>query len=65
MPSFDLENNYRNEIICGTDEAGLGPLAGPIVVCSCIILDHNLPEDLLSQIDDSKKLSKRKKGMDF
>lgn len=61
MPSFDLENSYSPKIVCGTDEVGLGPLAGPVVVCSCFILDHNLPLEILNQIDDSKKLSQKKR----
>jgi ribonuclease HII len=39
--------------IAGVDEAGRGPLAGPLVVAACI-----LPQDLLIDgVDDSKKLS--------
>ena len=42
---------YRK--IAGVDEAGRGPLAGPVVAAACI-----LPEEfLLNQLDDSKKLS--------
>ncbi len=44
-------------IIAGVDEAGRGPLAGPLVVASCI-----LPEGIIfSDIDDSKKLSEEKR----
>jgi ribonuclease HII len=43
--------------VAGVDEAGRGPLAGPLVVAACI-----LPEKLSSiEIDDSKKLSPRKR----
>ena len=46
--------------ICGVDEAGRGPLAGPVVVAACI-----LPPFLrIEGINDSKQLSKKKK-MDF
>jgi ribonuclease HII len=43
--------------IAGVDEAGRGPLAGPVVAAACI-----LPEDLLLEgIDDSKKLLPRER----
>jgi len=45
------------KFIAGCDEAGRGPLAGPVVVASCIMpLD-----DLIIGIDDSKKLSEKKR----
>ena len=46
---------YTN--ICGCDEAGRGPLAGPVVVASCIMPLN----DLIDGIDDSKKLSEKKR----
>jgi ribonuclease HIII len=40
MPDFEIENSYeRHEVVCGIDEAGLGALAGPLVVAICIFLD--------------------------
>ncbi len=45
------KNGFR--VIAGIDEAGRGPLAGPVVAAACVI-----PQDLLIEgIDDSKKLS--------
>jgi Ribonuclease HII len=38
--------------ICGIDEAGRGPLAGPVVACACIIP----PNIFINGVDDSKKL---------
>lgn len=43
--------------ICGVDEAGRGPLAGP-VYAGCVVLDENKP---ILGVDDSKKLSKKKR----
>ena len=43
---------------CGVDEAGRGPLAGP-VVAAAVILDPNRP---IAGINDSKKLSARKRS---
>ena len=43
--------------ICGIDEAGRGPLAGPVVVASVI-----MPEDsMIEGINDSKKISEKKR----
>lgn len=55
QPNFSIENNYPNLIIAGIDEAGRGPLAGP-VLAACVILNKN---DFSSEINDSKKLSKK------
>lgn len=50
-----LTNGYTK--ICGVDEAGRGPLAGPVVAGACI-----LPSGLvIPGLDDSKKLSVKKR----
>ncbi|WP_317202699.1 ribonuclease HII [Janthinobacterium sp.] len=46
-----------DEIICGVDEAGRGPLAGP-VFAAAVILDPNRP---IAGLRDSKKLSEAKR----
>lgn len=43
--------------IIGVDEAGRGPLAGPVVAAAVILNDNNMPEGL----NDSKQLSPRKR----
>lgn len=48
-----LFDDYSGEIICGVDEAGRGPLAGP-VFAAAVILDPARP---VSGLRDSKKLS--------
>ncbi|MFC2420043.1 MAG: ribonuclease HII [Treponema maltophilum] len=45
-------------VICGLDEAGRGPLAGP-VTAAAVILPSDFPVELLN---DSKKLSAKKRG---
>ncbi len=45
-------------IICGIDEAGRGPWAGP-VVAAAVILPTDMPGELLGRIDDSKRLRAR------
>ena len=50
-----LQNGYRS--VCGIDEAGRGPLAGPVFAAAVI-----LPEGLvIDGLDDSKKLSEKKR----
>lgn len=60
MLDFDFEKQFKIggvEIICGCDEAGRGPLAGPVVAAACILPDGIRIEGL----DDSKKLSEKKR----
>lgn len=50
------EKNIKS--ICGIDEAGRGPLAGPVVVASVI-----MPKDsMIEGINDSKKISEKKEN---
>lgn len=60
MLDFDFEKQFITKdvkIICGCDEAGRGPLAGPVVAAACII-----PEGVIIEgLDDSKKLSEKKR----
>ena len=48
----------KHKLIAGVDEAGRGPLAGPVVAAAVI-----LPKDFVHpEIDDSKKLSPKKRN---
>ena len=53
-----FENQYSDyRLICGIDEAGRGPLAGPVVAGACI-----LPMDAeILYLNDSKKLSEKRR----
>lgn len=56
----EIDNQiYKNgkEYICGIDEAGRGPLAGPVVVASVIMPK----ESMIEGINDSKKISEKKR----
>lgn len=53
----DLSFDAPDEIVCGVDEAGRGPLAGP-VVAAAVILDPARP---IAGLDDSKVLSAKKR----
>ncbi len=60
MPSFEYENRLYNEgytAVCGCDEAGRGPLLGPVVAAAVI-----LPKDIeIEGLNDSKKLTEKKR----
>ncbi|MDR3216012.1 MAG: ribonuclease HII [Clostridiaceae bacterium] len=45
--------------ICGVDEVGRGPLAGPVTVAAVIL--PLSPEDIIEGVDDSKKLSPKRR----
>lgn len=48
-------------LVCGVDEVGRGPLAGPVVAAAVILDPDNIPEGL----NDSKKLSAKKRAILF
>lgn len=60
-PTFDLETTYLGRYgggpIAGVDEAGRGPLAGPVVAAAVILDFASIPEGL----QDSKKLSEKQR----
>ena len=60
MLTYELENALMQEgygLVCGVDEAGRGPLCGPVVAAACI-----LPSGLvLDGLNDSKKLTEKKR----
>ncbi len=66
MKAYDVESKLEIErelisggyrYICGVDEVGRGPLAGP-VVCAAVIMPL---DDIIEGIDDSKKLSPQRR----
>ena len=53
----EIYNKEDVKYICGIDEAGRGPLAGPVVVASVI-----MPKDsMIEGVNDSKKVSEKKR----
>ncbi len=56
MPDFALERGCDG-IVCGIDEAGRGPLAGPVVAAAVILDRKKIPRRLRAELDNSKKLN--------
>lgn len=60
MPDYSFELAARGEgyvHICGIDEAGRGPLSGPVVAAACVLA----PGTEIPGLNDSKKLSPKKR----
>ncbi|MGI6166543.1 MAG: ribonuclease HII [Eubacteriales bacterium] len=55
LEALAVERGYR--LVCGVDEAGRGPLCGPVVAAACI-LPHGL---LIPGLNDSKQLSEKRR----
>ena len=64
MPDFSVEKELSEQgykSICGVDEAGRGPLCGPVVAAACILpLGLEIPG-----LNDSKKLTEKKRDALF
>jgi ribonuclease HII len=60
VPDFTLERELgqdRGRIVIGLDEAGRGPLAGPVVAAAVWLDPQRLDPAVARRLDDSKKLS--------
>lgn len=60
MNSHEFDLSYIKgevKLLAGTDEAGRGPLAGPVVAAACILK----PGVIIEGLDDSKKLTEKKR----
>ena len=60
MYDFDLKLTKIGNILCGIDEVGRGPLAGPVYAAACIF-----PSFEIDGINDSKKVSPKKREKIF
>lgn len=63
-PSFLYENNL-NGLCAGVDEVGRGPLAGPVVAAAVIIPEPVRDLPFVRDLNDSKKLSAKKREAVF
>ena len=60
MPDFKFEDKL-GPMVAGIDEAGRGPWAGPVVAGAVIFLNRDVDTALLEGLDDSKKLTAKKR----
>lgn len=62
MPDLSLEKSLTG-VVAGIDEVGRGPLAGPVIAAAVIIDPATLPLQLTDELNDSKKLSAKKRDI--
>lgn len=58
----DLSNEVslgRGRLVCGIDEVGRGPLAGPVVAAAVVLPPGGLPAEIAAAVDDSKAVTRR------
>ncbi|MGE0724724.1 MAG: ribonuclease HII, partial [Alphaproteobacteria bacterium] len=55
MPDYRLERRIGG-LVCGIDEVGRGPLAGPVVAAAVVLDPARLPRGIRAEIDDSKRV---------
>lgn len=59
--AYDMEKRLSYPLLCGVDEAGRGPLAGDVYAAAVILSPEQLPKGL----NDSKKLTEKKREQLF
>lgn len=62
MPDFKIEDSI-GQSVAGIDEAGRGPWAGPVVAGAVVFLQRDVNQALLDGLDDSKKLTAKKREL--
>src|SRR4051794_39753009 len=63
-PNFSFEDQCEGPV-CGLDEVGRGPLAGPVVAAAVVLWRDKIPRKIISKINDSKKLIARERAYLF
>ena len=64
MPTFDIERRLKRQgfpLVAGVDEAGRGPLAGPVLAAAVILPLRSPFPEWLGLVDDSKALTPRQR----
>ena len=63
VPDFSIEKNCGKKIIAGVDEAGRGPLCGPVVAGAVIFTKYDF--DDMPLISDSKQMSEKQRNVAY
>ena len=63
VPDFCIEKNCVEKIIAGVDEAGRGPLCGPVVAGAVVFLKYDF--DDMPLISDSKQMSEKQREVAY
>ena len=63
VPDFSIENMSGCEFVAGLDEAGRGPLCGPVVAAAVIFPNRNIEIPVV--IRDSKQMTKRQRAVAY
>ena len=63
VPDFCLEKNCGKKIVAGVDEAGRGPLCGPVVAGAVVFLKYDF--DDMPIITDSKQISEKQRDIAY
>jgi len=61
LKSSNQTDTISDELICGIDEAGRGPVLGPLVLCGVCFFKSNLPYLIEIGAKDSKKLTPKRR----
>ena len=63
VPDFSIEKNCCKKIIAGVDEAGRGPLCGPVVAGAVVFKKFDF--DDMPMISDSKQMSEKQRNIAY
>ena len=63
IPGFSIEKNFGKKIIAGADEAGRGPLCGPVVAGAVVFKKYDF--DYMPLISDSKQMSEKQRDIAY
>ena len=63
VPDFSIENDCGKIIVAGLDEAGRGPLCGPVVAGAVVFMKHDF--DDMPLITDSKQMSEKQRQIAY
>jgi ribonuclease HII len=64
MPDLSLETEHGG-LVCGVDEVGRGPLAGPVLAAAVVLDPDHMPRGFRRKIDDSKALTAEEREAAF